>query len=49
MLGYLRTLGVVPRPSLSDPLTPLGELLDRYRRWLVDERDWWCGRWAVTR
>jgi site-specific recombinase XerD len=34
---YLRELGVVG-PEPGDPLTPLGELIEAYRQWLVGER-----------
>jgi len=38
LLGYLRELGVTPRPVARVARTPLDELLERYRRYLVDER-----------
>lgn len=37
LLGYLRRLGAVPLPALA-PVTPAGELLGRYRHYLVTER-----------
>ena len=36
LLTYLREAGVVPAESRC--LTPLGELLGQYRRWMVQER-----------
>jgi site-specific recombinase XerD len=51
MLGYLRAVGVAPTPSLSDSFTPLDELLDQYRRWLVEERGLAArtvGRYVIT-
>jgi integrase/recombinase XerD len=38
LLGYLRELGVTPRPVAPVARTSLDELLERYRRYLVDER-----------
>ena len=37
LLVYLRELGAVG-PEPGDPLTPLGELLEEYRQWLVSGR-----------
>jgi hypothetical protein len=37
LLVYLRELGVLC-PERGDPLTPLGELIEEYRRWLVGDR-----------
>jgi hypothetical protein len=37
LLVYLRELGVVG-PEPGDPLTPLGELIEAYRQWLVGDR-----------
>ena len=37
LLIYLRELGVVG-PEPGDPLTPLGELIEAYRQWLVGDR-----------
>lgn len=36
LLSYLRQVGIVPEPRPD--VGPLGELLARYRTWLVDER-----------
>jgi integrase/recombinase XerD len=38
ILGYLRELGVAPDPVAVGPVTPAGELLERYRRYLLVER-----------
>jgi integrase/recombinase XerD len=38
LLGYLREMGVAPRPVVSVARTPLDGLLERYRRYLVEER-----------
>lgn len=38
LLGYLRRLGVVPGAPPPTPEGPVGELLARYRRYLVTER-----------
>jgi integrase/recombinase XerD len=38
LLGYLRGLGVTPRPVASAPQSPVEVLLERYRRYLVGER-----------
>jgi integrase/recombinase XerD len=38
LLGYLRGLGVTPRPVASVPESPGEVLLERYRRYLVGER-----------
>lgn len=38
MLNYLRELGVVPQAGLPTPTGPVDELLDEYRRFMVDER-----------
>ena len=38
LLGYLRGLGVAPRPVAPVVRTSLERLLERYRRYLVDER-----------
>jgi integrase/recombinase XerD len=38
LLGYLRELGAAPPPAVVSPGSPLGELLERYRRHLVVER-----------
>ena len=38
LLGYLRGLGVAPRPVAPVVRTSLDRLLERYRRYLVDER-----------
>jgi site-specific recombinase XerD len=38
LLGYLRALGVAQTPSPIDPATPAGHLLERYRRYLIQER-----------
>jgi site-specific recombinase XerD len=38
LLGYLRGLGVTPRPVASAPGGPVEVLLERYRRYLVSER-----------
>lgn len=35
LIGYLRGLGVVPAPVDSGPLTPVEELVERYRRYLL--------------
>jgi site-specific recombinase XerD len=37
LLVYLRELGVVG-PEPGDPVTPLGELVEAYRQWLVGDR-----------
>ncbi len=37
LLIYLHELGVVG-PERGDPLTPLGELIEEYRQWLVGDR-----------
>ena len=37
-LGYLRELGIVPAAVLSMPAGPVEEVLEGYRRWLLDER-----------
>lgn len=37
LLIYLREVGVVG-PERGEPVTALGELIERYRGWLVDER-----------
>jgi integrase/recombinase XerD len=38
LLGYLRRLGAAPEAPAPVPAGPVGELLDRYRRYLVTER-----------
>jgi site-specific recombinase XerD len=38
LLGYLRGLGVAPRPAAPAPQTLAGELLEGYGRWLLAER-----------
>ncbi len=38
LLGYLRGLGVTPLPVVPEPQGPVEVLLERYRRYLVDER-----------
>jgi integrase/recombinase XerD len=38
LLGYLRRLGAAPEAPPPAPAGPAGELLDRYRRYLVTER-----------
>jgi integrase/recombinase XerD len=38
LLGYLRGLGAAPPPSAPAVLTPVEELLARYRRYLIVER-----------
>jgi site-specific recombinase XerD len=38
LLGYLRRLGAAPEAPAPAPAGPVGELLDRYRRYLVTER-----------
>jgi integrase/recombinase XerD len=38
VLAYLRGVGVVPTPSLVGPATPVEELVERYRAYLVRER-----------
>ena len=38
LLGYLRRLGVAPEAPVQVPAGPAGELLERYRRYLVTER-----------
>jgi hypothetical protein len=37
LLVYLRELGVIGS-ECGDPLTPLGELIEEYRQWLVGDR-----------
>jgi len=37
LMIYLRELGVVG-PESRDPVTPLGELIEEYRLWLISER-----------
>jgi len=37
LLIYLRELGVVG-PERSNPVTPLGELIEGYRHWLISDR-----------
>jgi len=38
MLGYLRSLGVAPPPAPAMASTPVEQLLERYRSYLVQER-----------
>jgi site-specific recombinase XerD len=38
LLAYLRGLGVVQTPSPEEPATPAEALLERYRRYLIQER-----------
>ncbi len=38
LLGYLRTLGAVPLPTVSTELTPVEAMLERYRSYLRVER-----------
>lgn len=38
LLAYLRGLGVAPEPTAPDESGPVNELLQRYRRYLVEER-----------
>jgi integrase/recombinase XerD len=38
LLVYLRGLGVAPEPVMPDLSGPLNELVERYRRYLVEER-----------
>jgi hypothetical protein len=38
MIGYLHGLAVVSEPVASGPLTPVEELLEQYRRYLLVER-----------
>jgi integrase/recombinase XerD len=38
LIGYLRGLGVVPAPVDIGPLTPVEELVERYRQYLLVER-----------
>lgn len=38
LLGFLRAVGAVPAAVAPAPATPVGELLERYRRYLLVER-----------
>jgi site-specific recombinase XerD len=38
LLGYLRGLGVAPQPVVTAPVTPVEELVERYRGYLLVER-----------
>jgi integrase/recombinase XerD len=48
LAGYLRSLGAAPPPPpAASPCTPVEELLERYRRYLVSERGL-TAEWAST-
>src|SRR3546814_4222678 len=38
MLGFLRGMGVVPTPAPAVDMSPAGQLIAAYRRYLTDER-----------